>query len=276
MSQQNIPQWLDANFFENILRKNLRNTSVKVENLKIEPCAGEKDGFLSTLYRVHVNFWMNSKNEFESFVVKMVTNQEFALDKIGAKGFDVQNKEMKFFEIIAPQMEKVLKRIDGGKDVFVKVVAVDRKQDVIVFEDLKQGGFVMPEKSTGLDEKQIKLALTKLAMFHAASLVLQGKRQKVFDDFDVGFFSRKITVFNNTFMSIFGHVVEEVATWPGFENYAEKLEKLKPNFIENATRCFDVKSGDFCVLNHGDIWKNNLMFKNGENGEVEDVILVKF
>jgi hypothetical protein len=271
---QNLYLWLDASFFEKLLRKNLKNTSVKVNNVEIEPCAGLNDGFLSTLLRVCVTFCVNSSDENEHFVVKIATSHKLALDKVGANGYDVQNKEMKFFEVIAPQLEKVLKGID--KNVFVKAVAVERGHDVIVLEDLKPYGFVMADKTIGLDKTQTHLALSKLAKFHAASLIVRRKHEKVFDEFDVGMFSRKVEAFNDAFMSIFELVIEEVATWQGFESYAEKLRKIQPNLIENATRCFDVKPTDFCVLNHGDLWMNNLMFKDGENRETDDAILVRF
>jgi thiamine kinase-like enzyme len=241
--------------------------------VKVEACGESNDGFLSDIVRVLVAYRMNSADECKSFVVKMASSNEIAVEKIGPGGFDVHNKEINFFEIVAPQMEKILKRLDD-ENVFTKVVVVDRENEVIVFEDLKVEGFEMPEKSVGIDEKQTKLALKKLAKFHAASMILQAKHPKVFDDFDVGFFSRKVGAFNFAHQSIFDAVVEEVSTWQGFEKYAEKLEKLKPNLIENATRCFDVKPGDFCVLNHGDLWKNNLMFKMKEGGEMDDAIMV--
>jgi thiamine kinase-like enzyme len=118
--------------------------------------------------------------------------------------------------------------------------------------------------------------LTKLAKFHAASLVIHQKHPNAFDSFDMGMFSRRIDAFNGAFISIFEIVVEEISTWKSYKKYAKKMEKMKENFIENATKCFDIVDGDFCVLNHGDVWTNNLMFKYEENGKLKDANLVSF
>lgn len=274
MSQQDHPSYFDEKYFEKILKQNFKNSSIQVKNLRVEPCGAGRDGFLSELYRVFIRFHMNSIDETTSFVIKLASSQEVAAAKIGPAGHNVQNKEMDFYEIIAPQLEKVLKKI-GEKKVFTKVVIVDREHEAIIFEDLLPQGFAMAPKYVGIDDKKMKISLKKLASFHAASMILYEKHPKAFDNFTIGMFSRKIDAFNGSQQSIFSFVVEEVSTWPGFEKYAEKLEKIKPNLLENILKCFDVNSGDFCALNHGDLWVNNLMFKTAENGETEDAIMVK-
>lgn len=253
MSELCLPVYLDKSYFEEILRQHLKNTSVKVKNFTVETC-GAKDGFLSTLLRFNVKFFVNSREKIKSFVVKRETTSKLVLEKVGINGFNVHNREMDFFEVIAPQLLKVLKQIgDTNSDVLVKTVVVDRKREVIVFEDLKARGYIMADKSKGLDEEKIKLSLESLAKFHAASLVIYRKHPKVFDLFDIGMFNRKIDAFHDAFLSIFELVVDEIGKWQGFEDYARKLEKLEPSLIEKATQCFDVKPGDFCVLNHGDL-----------------------
>lgn len=275
MSELNIPSWLTANYFQKILSKNYKNTSIKVEHVEIEPC-GANDGFLSTLWRVHVNYIMNSSEERESLVVKMSTSNEIAIEKVGANGYDVQKKEMLFFEVIAPHIKKVLKGIENdNSSLLPDVFTVDRIRKVIVFEDLRKSNFEMVDRARGLEDAHIRLSLKKLAQFHAASLLIQQKHPRAFEFFDMGMFNRKINVFDGAFLSIYEQVVNEVDTWPGFENYAKKLRNLKVCLIENATRCFDNNPEEFCVLNHGDVWTNNLMFTYNEEGVVNDAILVR-
>lgn len=274
MSQSIHASWLNESYFENILRKKWKNTSIKVSDIQIEPCGAANDGFLSTLLRVRVNYHMNSNHESETFVTKMMSNNELAMGKVGVNGYDVQNKEMKFFELIAPQMEKLFRKIDLNEDVIVKVISIDHEHDVIVFHDLKNKNLVMADGLTGLDEAHVLLGLKKLAKFQAASLVIHKKHPKAFESFNTGMFNRTITEFNDAFLSIFEAAIDEIGTWPSFESYAVKLKKIKGTFIESATRCFDVKPGNFCVLNHGDVWSNNLMFRYGNNGQVDDAILV--
>lgn len=268
------PSWLNGEYFQDILRKTRKNTSITVRNVKVEPCGAANDGFLSTLLCAFVTYVVNSIEVCESFVLKLSTTQDLAIEKVGRNGYDVQNKEMLFFEVIAPQIVKVLAKIDESENLIPNTFAIDRNFDAIVFEDLKARSFVMVDRQVGLDEIQTKMALKKLANFHAASLVIQSKHPNAFKSFNAGMFSRDIDAFNFAFDSIFDLAAEEIVTWSDCKEYGEKLMKMRGSFIELATRCFDVLPGDFCVLNHGDLWTNNLMFKFDENGKTEDVILV--
>jgi hypothetical protein len=156
MSQFHYPAWLNQNYFENLLRKKFKNTSIKVNRVKVEPCGAANDGFLSMLFRVHVHFLLNSKEENDSFVVKISSTQEIAIEKVGSNGYDVQNKEMLFFEVVAPRIEKILKSIGEESNVIPKAVFIDREHDAIVFEDLKKLNFVMADRMVGLDENHVK------------------------------------------------------------------------------------------------------------------------
>lgn len=267
------PDWLDSSYFEEILKKNYKNTSIKVHEIRIEPCGAANDGFLSTLLRVHVNYLINSELVADSFVVKMATSHEFTVEKVGTNGYDVQNKEMLFYELIAPQIEKALRKIGEAANLMPKVIAVDRCNEAIVFEDLRNLNFDMVDRLIGLNETQTQIALQKLAKFHASSLIVKQKHPKAFEKFDVGMFSRKVDAFNYAHQSIFKFGIEEIKTWPGFSDYAVKMEKLHGSLIEKAIRCFDNDTGDFCVLNHGDVWTNNLMFDVQARNKC-DVILV--
>lgn len=270
------PVWLNSNYFQDILRRHYKNSAIKVRFVNIEPCGSANDGFLSEMLRIHVTYFVNSNDEVESFVAKLDTNHELVVEKVGSNGYDVQKKEMMFYDVIAPQMEKIFSKMDLSGKTLPKVVAIDREHDVILFEDLKSLEFIMADRLAGMDENHVKLGLEKLAKFHAASLIIRQKHPKAFESFDVGMFSRKVKAFNFAFLSIYEHVVEEVKTWLGFEDYAAKLDKMRSSFIENATRCFDYTPDDFCVLNHGDAWTNNFMFKYGVKGDLEDAILVSY
>lgn len=267
------PTWLTTSYFEEILRKNYRNTSIKVHKLKVEPCSETADGFLSTLLRAHVHFYKNKSHESESFVLKLSPSQDVTVEKVGVNGYNVHNKEMLFYEVIAPRIEKILKRAGDNDRLLPAVVAVDREHDVIVFKDLNALNFVLADRMVGLDTAQVHVALKKLAKFHAACLLMKQKHPTAFETFDAGMFGRKITAFNDAFLSIFEVVCEEIATWSGFGKYAAKIKLLQESFIERATKCFDVEDGEFCVLNHGDVWTNNVMF-NKEG--TQDAVLVRF
>ncbi|KAG5673078.1 hypothetical protein PVAND_003153 [Polypedilum vanderplanki] len=236
-------------------------------DLNIGPCNAHGDGFLSTLHRITIKFQIKSIN----IVAKSDSDNEFKLEKIGPNGYDIQNKEIKFFSQIAPEMEKIF-----GNGIILNVIYVDKVNKILIFKDLKDENFQTTNRIIGLDEKHMKLSLSKLAKFHAASLKMLAKNPQIFDDFDMGMFSRKIDGFNKPRLRLFTAAGDEVATWEGCEVYAKKMKNLRKYFIENATRCFDVKKNELNVLNHGDMWTTNVMFKYDKNGNVADAVILDF
>lgn len=276
MSQLDFPSWLNSDFFQKILCNYYGNSGIQVKKVNVEPCNGANGGFLSTLLRVHVTYSLSCENNVTSYVVKIPTSHELAITKFGPDGLDVQRKEMTFYEFIAPLMDEVLTKLKDDTKLFPKVIAIDHEHEAIVLEDLTSLNFELADRIARMDESHMKLSLRKLAKFHAASLVIRQKNEEVFAYFKTGFFNREINAFNDFYLSIYEVAIEEIETWAGFEKYAIKMKKIKENLIESATQCFDIDQGDFCVLNHGDMWTNNLMFKYKDNGELDDAAMVMF
>lgn len=266
---------LSAIYFEDILKNLLKNTSVKVLKYEKSPC-GASDGFLSVLKRVIVDYSTNKNSEVvrQNFIVKTKISDACTDAKIGEKGYNITRREMDFFSLIAPRIEKIVKNNFQTKTT-PTVFKTDDSFEIITLEDLNESGFYMIDKNSALNESQTRLTLQKLAKFHAASIIIHQTRPKIFDNFDFGFFNRNIDVFHEAFLSLYEVACDEISTWEGFEKYAESMKKMHGNFIENGMVSCDVKTGDFCVLNHGDLWKNNVMFKTDENGSSTDVILVR-
>lgn len=254
---EEIPAWLTERFVQDILRQHYRDQSLKVKSLAVKQCGGKGDSYASLMFRVGT-FFTNRKHpenvQFASYIVKTLPVLEIAVEKLGSDNYNVQNKEMEIYQQLLPEFRQVLESINEDPNIFPGVVAVDTKLDVIMLEDLAEQQFVMADRLKGLDRNHLQLALTKLARMHAASVIIHDKNPKAFAHLDTGFFTRKTDVFHVMFESLCDAMMEEVATWEGYEYYAQKLKKVRRNLIANAQRSFDCDDGDFHVLNHGDLW----------------------
>jgi hypothetical protein len=271
-----FPKFLTSEYFEDILQKYNNDVSLKVESVDVGPCGSAGDGFASTMYRVEIHARQNNNEKLKrgNYIVKMMPTLKLAVDKLGSGSYNVQQKEMDIFQNIFPEFSRILKSVGEDKNVFPKAIAIDRKRDVLVLEDLAAKKFEMADKRVGMGMNQLKLGLTKLARFHAASIVLMEESPNIFERYDIGMFSRKTSAFHDFFGSNMDALIAEVSSWDEFEIYGKKLKNLKENMYERAYQAYDNDEGDLKVFTHGDLWINNFMFTYNKRNEANDAIIV--
>jgi len=275
-----IPEWLNKNLLEDVLCKHFKSMDVRVKFLKVMHCGGKGENFASVMYRVGTYYFHQKspeKIEFISCILKTLPQTDMALDKLGSENYNVQNKEMIFYQQIIPEFEEILSRIGENGKTFPGVMAVYLDLNLIVLEDLNERNFVMANRLTGLDMNHVKLSLKCLARMHVASVILHEKDKNVFKDFDTGFYTRRTDAFHVFFKSgleVLSNEVEKWTDWKESAYYAKKLKEMIPNLIENGRKSFDCEDGDFNCLNQGDLWTNNVMFQyNASNYPAKAVLL---
>lgn len=71
-------------------------------------------------------------------------------------------------------------------------------------------------------------------------------------------------------------IAEEMKKWSDEKCActASKLIKLSETIGAECIRIYDYDIDEFCVLNHGDCWINNIMFKENEKGQPVELLLV--
>jgi len=276
LKAKNLPAWLSAAYVQDILRKFHRDDKLKVAMLSIKPCGGLGESYISMMFRVEVQFSScESASNSVSLIMKTIPQNNVAATALGPDCYDVQNKEIEFYEQIIPEFNQILESVAADTGIFPKVYAVDRSCQLLVLEDMMSSNFVMADRHKGLNLEHIQLVLRKLAAMHAASAIVYEKNKEEFKIFNAGIFTRKVDVFHSVFNFNMQVFTDEVASWKGWERYAEKLKKLQPKMIERINQATDCVDGDFHVLTHGDLHSNNMIFKY-DNGKLLDLVFIDF
>lgn len=151
---------------------------VEINNLDEEPGSGRGDNYTSMLYRVRAKGRKQLKKgewiPWQRAIIYKVLPQSKARREAYKSELLFRN-EVVFYKHVWPALNELQ---ENGKIVFQGVAKVlAARPDFIAMEDLKDRGFRMADRRTGLQLERLKFVLKALAGFHALSLTLKEQRQ---------------------------------------------------------------------------------------------------
>ncbi|PSN39141.1 hypothetical protein C0J52_22768 [Blattella germanica] len=273
--------WLNSDFLKKALQNELKTDSIFIDKYDVEPAVTKGDHFASSLHRVTVNFtFVNERNteirKTLSLIVKSLPVDEEMCRMVSEAG--TFKREADVYLRTLPAMYKLEQELSGQEAKYFTSKCLYSKSDFLVFEDLRDSGYKMADRRKGLDMSHCCVALKHLARFHALSIVLLRKDKTAFSNFNEIFYKEERRhILEKHFEPCVNSLASIVAKWEGYQRFGEKLRK----FAENATnKMLDVikpSSNFISVLNHGDFWVNNILFRYSEStGLVEDAKFVDF
>lgn len=269
------PEWLNEEFFLNILRTTEKDPSIILTSFNMRPAIAKGEHYASCMYRVKISYAGKSAQKPISFVVKASFEDEFINGTLNE--YDIYKQEMKMYKNYLPIFKKYLSKINEESDISPNTFYINFENDVIVFEDLAEKGYRMADRTDGLDMTHAKMVIKKMAKLHAASLIYNTKQYGDLEkSFTRGMFNRKSNGLSPYFLSNLQSLANEVSKWNGYEQIANKLRNMESSLIENGRKVFDPTEGYLNCLIHGDLWTNNVMFKYDENNKPENALLVDF
>ncbi|XP_052902861.1 uncharacterized protein LOC128310296 [Anopheles moucheti] len=277
-----IPEWMTNDFFIDAVTKafNVSNSEFTVEQIDVRPATEAGDNFVSIMYRVKVTVLMGNTGadrRIVSLIVKALPRLGLSEEMISA--LNVFPKEMAVYTEILPAFEQ-LYREQGVQVTFGPrcLKHCTDPTDIIVMEDLKDRNFQMAVRQKGLDLEHCHTLLRRLAQFHAASAVYHERNGPYDAKFKEGMYSEKNRAMFEQFQAqhdVF--MYETMCTWPNNGKlYAELLKRWGMEMFDALLRITKPDPAKFNVLNHGDIWCNNMMFQYDDGEKIKEITLVDF
>lgn len=267
-----LPSWLTIKYLEKILQEYEKDESLKVYRFNGGPATAKGNHYASVMFRINVQYEQHAKKLSKSMVIKTIHQ-----DKSSAKlleQYGTHYKEMTIYSRIIPKFQSLLNDIGDTDKLCPYTYINDDKNQALIFQDLKESGYDLANRKTGVDWSHVELYLRKIAKFHACSKVLMENTGETYPEFQRGLMHKDVVGFDPFFKLNMEALAQEVEQWKGYEKYSKKLFKLVDLIIEQGIELFLRDDQQFNVLIHGDSWVANMMFKYNDQGEPIDVILV--
>ncbi|XP_058817294.1 uncharacterized protein LOC131680598 [Topomyia yanbarensis] len=258
--------WRDAAFYMDVVGAdlNLPVDAFRILDVRIANATSKTAGFMSLMHRVtvRVEFRGDGQQQDLSYIVKEKSDQVIGHEMVD--GMFVFPKEIEVYNTFLPAFERLWKTdaVKLGPRMFKTVTSSDA---VLILEDLKPLGFCMKDCSKGLNLMDCERVLEKLAKFHAASVVYYEQNGSYSDQFNDGIFSdRLVSKFEEYYAPLFNSFLQSLEDL-GYPAYIlDALRPWKGKAYLTLSRLYRTDHTKFNVLNHGDVWINNLQFSENE------------
>lgn len=265
---------MNNEFFTKVLVEHLKDSNLKVVNVKTTPASAKGDNYVSVMFRTVVEYSTQNRTFSKSLVIKTIPEVENYQNEL-IRDSKVFPTEISMYTEILPKFEAILSEAGDKTTLCAECIYHSLEpRKVIIFEDLVVKGYEVKRGSDATVE-ELKITLEKLAKWHAVSFKLLKEGPKVFEHlkYDLTKLPNFTTQdFMKTCLPDFIDLLGSVEGLKRYQKYFEPLrERLIQGWISVIREYEDNRKEDtYYVLCHGDYHLKNMMFKDNE------VMLVDF
>ncbi|XP_014286846.1 uncharacterized protein [Halyomorpha halys] len=196
---------------------------------------------------------------------------------VGDNSLNGDITEIKMYKEVLPKMEKLIAKMISIHEEPLWAHCIGHFNNTLVLEDLQVLGYQTVDRTNGLDYQHAALVMRGLAQFHAISVVLHDIGELKSADFKNFVFDGRYEHLHDFITSGFQYLLR-IATqeWsPEWKDIIENVSHIPEIAVKKLQEITQLQEGGFHVLNHGDTWVNNVMFKHNE-GTPETIKFVDF
>ncbi|XP_046745949.1 uncharacterized protein LOC124411107 [Diprion similis] len=279
-------RWADSfesEYLQEYLGRIVEKLGIKGPKFCITSGSKVGDNYVGVVHRVKIEGLRNKLPVEIPTIFKISPTDEIIREVLQVK--HLFSREHEFYSEIVPVFKKFLqahhKTLENVPKCYFST-NIEYKE-AICMEDLQSEGFEMRDRIKQLDFAHAALTLRALGRFHAVSFALRDQKPEVF--------ARKIShikeaVFRPEVVEhesllerceILGKMVT-MALADEDPRYTKRFAEFRKNVTKDFAWPFEGSNAEpYTVLNHGDLWTNNLLFKyDKDHGEPQEVYFLDF
>ncbi|CAH2053975.1 unnamed protein product, partial [Iphiclides podalirius] len=278
-------------FLQDLLKEDHPNVLLK----EFEGAPGTKrgDNYTSMVYRISLKGIKrkdddNSSESWESSIIYKCL-PESILRREAFKSDELFCNEVAFYNKIWPALSKFQSQWERVTHPFKCIPKCYLAQnDLVILRDLKQLGFVMPDRRQGLTIEQCYFVLKHLSHFHALSLAMKCYNPEGFYELlniqdgisEVFFVPENVDYYRSYYTEAIQNAVamveEELQECKDKDLYLDKFRQFcsEDTFFQTMMDMVAPRE-PLAVICHGDCWTNNLLFRYVD-GDIAEMYIVDF
>ncbi|XP_016948086.1 uncharacterized protein LOC108023296 [Drosophila biarmipes] len=278
---EELPLYLTPQFFRRTLEHGLQRQDLQVMGVQLTNLTRGGENYCSNIYRAQIRY-RNAENSVleTSLIVKSMPDEKQAI----LARLHIYNKETIFYLNIKPKLEALMWRAEeathpwslGAKHYY----STTQPEQTIIFEDLCSEGYQLKCRQLGLDFEHSSLVMRKLAEYHALTMVMAEREpETIVERYPFGLLHMD-AIKSEPFKLLFGTQLLKLAALvgdcEGFGGITTKLYRYHEHFTDRVLKAVYPLRGGHNVLNHGDLWVNNIFFKYDTEYKVQQVKIIDF
>ncbi|KAF9422097.1 hypothetical protein HW555_002118, partial [Spodoptera exigua] len=253
-------------FIKNVIEEK----GFKDSKVVFAPAGAAGDNYVANVKRIKVQ----GENGQLSIIAKIAPTNELVRKRVNATTM-FGNEHLIYTEFL-PKLLQLQKQVGTTDEDLVKFpkcygTNVEAPNEVILLEDLRELGFSMQDRLKSLSDECVSSVLKKLAIYHSLSYVLKSKEPDTYN------------YFKDNLRDMWGAMAdlpkEELAYFSQLEEFTMQMlddpqyKKHIKNSISviapRAAKMSKLENGSrYAVIQHGDAWTNNIMFKFEANYQI--------
>lgn len=266
------PQELQLICKRYILQETREDLKFKIIGHEVKPVSDKVIGFLGDHYSLKVTI-LPKKVSYEkvynrrdlSFFVKFLLRNEEYLNELNAF-----NKEILLYQFLLPRLQDI--PIGVGK--WAASCFLTRNKKLLIFEDLTAKGYRVCNRTDKiLDLDHLEVAIKTIARFHASSIIFEERTNFTIEQHYPGYLTENCyprdstTIRGINLETSFDAVLALSLLIPKYKNeeIQEKIKEKLPEILRSLKNFAEPSNKYRNVLNHSDLWCNNIMFKYEPN-----------